>query len=83
MLLAAMLVYVIEFRLLAAAAIAATAAVLAWFGVIHGWQFTPADTVLQLGWGVGRPWAQGYGAMALILLVSGLIEGRGGLGRRR
>lgn len=83
MLLAAMLVYVIEFRLLAAAAIAATAAVLAWFGVLHGWQFSPADTVLQLGWGAGRPWAQGYGVMALILLVSGLLERWGGLARRR
>ena len=83
MLLAALLVYVIEVRLLAAAAIAATAAVLAWCGVIHGWQFAPADTVLRLGWGVGRPWAEGYAAMALILLVSGLIERRGGLGRRR
>lgn len=83
MLLAAMLVYVIEFRLLAAAAAAATAAVLAWFGVIHGWQFSAGDTVLQLGWGVGRAWAEGYAAMALILLVSGLLERRGGLGRRR
>lgn len=82
MLLAAMLVYVIEFRLLAAAAIAAAAAVLAWFGVIHGWQFSATDTVLRLGWGVGGPWARGYAAMALILLVSGLLERRGGLGRR-
>jgi AGZA family xanthine/uracil permease-like MFS transporter len=78
MLLAAMLVYVIEARLLAAAAIAASAAVLAWFGVIHGWQFSSADTVLRLGWGAGRAWAQGYAAMALILLVSGLLERRGG-----
>jgi len=83
MLLAAMLVYVIEFRLLAAAAIAASASVLAWFGVIHGWQFSAADTVLQLGWGAGRPWAQGYAAMALILLLSGLLERHGGAGRRR
>jgi len=36
MLLAAMLVDVIECRLLAAA-VAACAAVLAWFGVVHGW----------------------------------------------
>jgi AGZA family xanthine/uracil permease-like MFS transporter len=82
MLLAAMLVYVIEVRLLAASAVAAVAAVLAWFGVIHGWQFTPADTVLQLGWGAGSAWAQGYGAMAVILLVSGLLQRQGGQGRR-
>jgi AGZA family xanthine/uracil permease-like MFS transporter len=76
MLLAGMLVYVIEARLLAAAACAGIAAVLAWFGVIHAWQFTTADTVLQLGWGVGRPWAIGYGVMALILLAAGLIHRR-------
>ncbi|MEX0588025.1 MAG: NCS2 family permease [Cyanobium sp.] len=72
MLLSAMLVYVIEARLLAAAACAGIAAVLAWFGVIHAWQFTSADTVLQLGWGVGRSWALGYAVMALVFLASRL-----------
>ena len=70
MLLAGMLVYVIEARLLAAAACAGIAAVLAWFGVIHAWQFTSSDTVLQLGWGVGRSWALGYGVMALVFLAA-------------
>jgi len=70
MLLASMLVYLIEARLLAAAACAGVAAVLAWFGVIHAWQFTSADTVVHLGWGVGRPWALGYGAMALVFLAA-------------
>ncbi|MFM7311895.1 MAG: NCS2 family permease, partial [Cyanobium sp.] len=77
MLLAAMLVYVIESRLLAAAAMAVVAAVLAWFGVIHGWQFSTADTVLHLGWGAGAAWARGYGLMALILLVCRLLQRRG------
>jgi len=72
MLLAAMLVYVIEARLLAAASCSALAAVLAWFGVIHGWQFTTADTVLQLGWGAGGSWALGYGAMTAVLLTARL-----------
>jgi AGZA family xanthine/uracil permease-like MFS transporter len=76
MLLAAMLVYVIERRLLAAALIAAAAAVLAWFGVINGWQFSAGDTVMRLGWGAGSPWARGYAVMALILLVCGLLERR-------
>ena len=70
MLLAAMLVYVIEARLLAAAACAAIAALLAWFGVIHAWQFTSSDTVLQLGWGVGRSWALGYAVMAMVFLAA-------------
>jgi adenine/guanine/hypoxanthine permease len=70
MLLASMLVYLIEARLLAAAACAGVAAVLAWFGVIHAWQFTSADTVVHLGWGVGGPWALGYGAMALVFLAA-------------
>ena len=74
MLLAGLLVYVIEGRLKAAAACAALAALLAWFGVIHGWQFSSADTVLHLGWGVGQPWALGYGAMALILATASRMQ---------
>ena len=70
MLLAGMLVYVIEARLLAAAACAGLAALLSWFGVIHAWQFTSSDTVLHLGWGVGRSWALGYGVMALVFLAA-------------
>jgi AGZA family xanthine/uracil permease-like MFS transporter len=70
MLLAGMLVYLIEARQLAAAACAGLAAVLSWFGVIHAWQFTSSDTVLQLGWGVGRSWALGYGVMALVFLAA-------------
>jgi AGZA family xanthine/uracil permease-like MFS transporter len=76
MLLAGMLVYLIEARLLAAAACAALAALLSWFGVIHAWQFTGADTVLRLGWGVGRPWAIGYGMVAAILLTAALARRR-------
>jgi hypothetical protein len=34
--------------------------------------------VLRLGWGAGRTWAEGYAVMALILLISGLLERRGG-----
>ena len=69
MLLTSLLVYVIEQRFLAAAGMAAISAVLAWFGVIHAWRFTPGDTALNVGWGVGAEWAYAYGIMALLLLA--------------
>jgi len=72
MLLAAMLVYVIEQRFLAAGLAAAMAAGFAWFGVIHAWRFTQADTVLQVGWGTGSSWAAGYLLMAVVFLLAGL-----------
>ena len=70
MLLTSLVVYVIEQRFLAAAGVAAVAAVLSWFGVIHAWRFTPGDTALQVGWGVGAEWAYAYGIMALLLLAA-------------
>ena len=72
MLLAGMLVYVIERRFLAAAVISAVAAAASWLGVIHAWSFSQADTVLQLGWGSGGPWALGYLLMAAVFLLAGL-----------
>ena len=72
MLLAGLLVFVIEQRFLAASACALVAALCSWFGVIHAWQFSQADTVLQVGWGVGIRWALGYGLMALMLALSHL-----------
>jgi len=73
MLLAALLVYAIEGRLLAAAACSGVASVLAWLGVIHAWRFTTTDTVLQLGWGTGGSWALGYAAVTLVMLVARLL----------
>ena len=73
MLLAALLVFVIEQRFLAAACTALLAAIASWFGLIHAWQFSQADTVLQLGWGSGAPWAQGYLAMALVFGLASLV----------
>jgi adenine/guanine/hypoxanthine permease len=72
MLLAGLLVFVIEQRFLAASACALVAALCSWFGAIHAWQFSQADTVLQVGWGVGSRWALGYGLMALMLALSHL-----------
>jgi len=72
MLLAAMLVYVIEQRFLAASLCMAVASSCAWLGVIHAWRFTQSDTVLQIGWGAGSSWAFGYLLMALVFLLAGL-----------
>jgi AGZA family xanthine/uracil permease-like MFS transporter len=48
------------------------AAACSWFGVIHAWQFSASDTTLQLGWGVGAAWAQGYLAMAAVFAAASL-----------
>jgi AGZA family xanthine/uracil permease-like MFS transporter len=74
MLLAGMVVYVIEQRFLAASLCAAVASGCAWLGVIHAWRFTPADTVLQLGWGVGSSWALGYLLMAVVFAWARLVQ---------
>ena len=70
MLLAALLVFAIEGRFLAAATCSGIAAVLAWFGVIHAWQFSTADTVVNLGWGTGQPWAIAYAVITLLVLIA-------------
>jgi len=76
MLLAAWLVFVIEQRFLAAGACALTAAMASWLGLMHAWRFTSADTVLQLGWGVGAPWAAGYLTMAVLTLLAAVQQRR-------
>ena len=70
MLLAAWLAYAIDGRWLASAGCSAVAALLAWLGVIHAWQFSSGDTVMQLGWGAGRDWAQAYAAVTAIVLLA-------------
>jgi len=69
MLLAAMLVYVIDQRFLAATLCALVAAAASWLGLLHAWRFTAADTVFNLGWGTGAPWALGYLTMAVVFLL--------------
>ena len=70
MLLAAMVVYAIEQRFKAACLTALVAAACFWFGLINAWQFSASDTNLQLGWGTGAAWAQGYLAMAVVLAAA-------------
>jgi adenine/guanine/hypoxanthine permease len=76
MLLAAMLVYVIEQRFLAAALCALVAAAGSWVGLLHARRFTAGDRVLDPGWGPGSSWALGYLAMAMVFSLGGLA-GRG------
>ena len=76
MLLAAWLVYAIEGRFLAAAGCTAIAALLSWFGVIHAWQFSRSDTVMELGWGAGQAWAEGYAAITVIVLLARWLQRR-------
>ncbi len=83
MLLAALLVYVIERRFWAASLCAAVASGCARIGVIHAWRFTQAATVLELGWGVGAPWARGYLLMALVLALAALWSRRQTHGQAR
>ncbi|MEB3183215.1 MAG: NCS2 family permease [Cyanobacteriota bacterium] len=78
MLLAAMLVYVIEQRFRAAALCALVAALGSWVGLLHAWRFTPADTVLDPGWGRGGSWALGYLTMALVFLLGWWSRRRSG-----
>ncbi len=70
MILAAITVYIIEQRFGQAACWAVAAAALAWVGLIHSYQWTVADTVIQLGWGSGATWALSYGLLALLLLYA-------------
>jgi adenine/guanine/hypoxanthine permease len=73
MLLAALLVFAIEKRFLAAAVCSGSAAVLAWFGVLHAWRFSTGDTVLNLGWGTGQPWAIAYGVITFLILIARVL----------
>jgi len=36
----------------------------------HAWQFSTADTVVNLGWGTGQPWAIAYALITLLVLIA-------------
>ena len=76
MILAAATVAVIEGRFKLAAAWMGAGAVLSWFGLMHGWQWTPADTGLDVGWAVGPEAAGAYALTALAFLVLPLLGER-------
>lgn len=68
MILAALLVQVIERRFLQAALWAGVAALLAWFGLIHAYELTPAGVQNKFGFGAAPDFALIYGLGALCLV---------------
>ena len=70
MILAAITVYIIEQKFAQGAFWSLLAAVLAWVGLLHSYQWTMGDTVIQLGWGAGSQWAVGYVLLAVILFYA-------------
>jgi AGZA family xanthine/uracil permease-like MFS transporter len=70
MILATLTVHIIDQQFGKAGVWCIGAAVLSWLGLLHSYQWTIADTVLQLGWGTGTPWAVGYLLLALLLFYA-------------
>jgi AGZA family xanthine/uracil permease-like MFS transporter len=70
MILSSITVYIIEHRFTQAALWSLLAAILSWIGLLHSYQWTVSDTVIQLGWGVGSQWAIGYLFLTMILLYA-------------
>jgi AGZA family xanthine/uracil permease-like MFS transporter len=66
MILAAITVFIIERDFRQAAYWSLGGAALSWVGLIHSYQWTIADTVVNLGWGTGSSWAVGYILLAIL-----------------
>ncbi len=66
MILAGITVYIIERKFRQAAYWSVIAALLSWVGLMHSYRWTVADTVVNLGWGTGTPWAVGYILLAIL-----------------
>jgi AGZA family xanthine/uracil permease-like MFS transporter len=66
MILSAITVFIIEKDFKKAAFWSLGGAVLSWFGLMHSYQWTIADTVVNLGWGTGASWAVGYVLLAIL-----------------
>jgi adenine/guanine/hypoxanthine permease len=71
MLLSAMTVFILEQQFGWAGVCALVAAVLAWVGLIHSYQWIISDTILDPGWGNGASWAVGYLLLALLFFWAG------------
>ncbi len=73
--LTAVLVHIIDRRFFSAAAWMAATALLAAFGVIHGYDLGPTGLVNRYGWLAAPDFAAAYAATALMLLVTGIFGG--------
>ena len=70
MILAAITVYIIERDFRKAAYWSIGAALLSWVGLMHSYRWTVADTVVNLGFGTGMPWAVGYILLAILFFYT-------------
>jgi adenine/guanine/hypoxanthine permease len=70
MILAAITVYIIERDFRKAAYWSIAAAFLSWFGLMHSYRWTVADTVVNLGFGTGTSWAVGYILLAILFFYT-------------
>ena len=70
MILAGITVYIIERDFRKAAYWSIAAALLSWFGLMHSYRWTVADTVVNLGFGNGTPWAVGYILLAILFFYT-------------
>jgi adenine/guanine/hypoxanthine permease len=72
MILAAVVVYIVERRFARGAAWCGAAALLSTLGLMHGYAWTPGDTVIAMHaqWPWQNPWALGYLAMGAVLLLA-------------
>jgi len=79
MILAAVTAEIIEQRFVRAAVWCLAGAALSWVGLMHAYVWTPGDTVVDLGWGSGAPWAVAYAGAAIVLALVPKL-GRPGIG---
>ncbi|NMG07685.1 NCS2 family permease [Brasilonema sp. UFV-L1] len=70
MILAGITVYIIERDFRKAAYWSMAAALLSWFGLMHSYRWTVADTVVNLGFGAGMSWAVGYTILAILFFYT-------------
>ena len=74
MIIAAISVFLIEREFLKASLWSVTAAIMAFFGVVHTYEFSGNETVSILGWNTGGPWAFGYFCFAAVFMLFYLWE---------